>query len=39
MLWYSYLGPDVLGGFDNYKYSAKDTSPLSNYVCHPFWNR
>ena len=31
MLWYSYLGPDILGGFDNYKYNARDTSPLSNY--------
>ena len=39
MLWYSYLGPDILAGFDNYKYNARDTSPLSNYVCHPFWNR
>jgi len=35
---YQYLGPEVLAGFDNYKYSCKDTSPLSNYVMHPFWN-
>ncbi|KAB7496605.1 Ethanolaminephosphotransferase 1 [Armadillidium nasatum] len=34
----SYLAPDQLSGFENYKYSAKDTSPLSNYVMHPFWN-
>jgi ethanolaminephosphotransferase len=33
-----YLGPDHLQGFDNYKYSSVDTSPLSNYVMHPFWN-
>jgi len=37
-LHYQYLGPDVLAGFDTYKYSCKDTSPLSNYVMHPFWN-
>ena len=28
-----------LEGFDRYKYSCKDTSPLSNYVLHPFWNK
>ncbi|ODN01851.1 Ethanolaminephosphotransferase 1 [Orchesella cincta] len=33
-----YLTPDHLQGFDNYKYSSVDTSPLSNYVMHPFWN-
>ncbi|XP_045597206.1 ethanolaminephosphotransferase 1 isoform X1 [Procambarus clarkii] len=33
-----YLSPDQLVGFENYKYSAQDTSPLSNYVMHPFWN-
>ena len=38
-LFYSYLGPDILRGFDSYKYSSKDTSPLSNYVMHPFWNQ
>jgi len=32
------LGPEQLQGFDNYKYSSVDTSPLSNYVMHPFWN-
>jgi len=36
---YQYLGPEVLAGFDSYKYSCKDTSPLSNYVMHPFWNQ
>ena len=39
VLGYQYLGPEVLAGFDNYKYSCKDTSPLSNYVMHPFWNQ
>jgi len=34
-----YLGKEVLDGFDTYKYSSKDTSPLSNYVMHPFWNQ
>ncbi|CAG5136873.1 unnamed protein product [Candidula unifasciata] len=34
-----YLSKEVLSGFDNYKYSAIDTSPVSNYICHPFWNR
>jgi len=38
-LYYSYLGPQILSGFDAYKYSSKDTSPLSNYVMHPFWNQ
>ncbi|XP_059160717.1 ethanolaminephosphotransferase 1-like [Physella acuta] len=33
-----YLSKEVLAGFDNYKYSAIDTSPVSNYLCHPFWN-
>jgi len=33
-----YLGRDHLVGFENYKYSAVDTSPLSRYVTHPFWN-
>jgi len=38
-LYYEYLGPSILAGFDTYKYSSKDTSPLSNYVMHPFWNQ
>ena len=25
---YQYLGPEGLAGFDSYKYSCKDTSPL-----------
>ena len=28
-----------LEGFDRYKYACRDTSPLSNYVMHPFWNK
>jgi len=38
-LYYEYLGPEILSGFDTYKYSSKDTSPLSQYVMHPFWNQ
>ena len=26
-------------GFDRYKYNCVDTSPLSKYVMHPFWNK
>ncbi|KAG5879527.1 hypothetical protein JTB14_029893 [Gonioctena quinquepunctata] len=33
-----YLTKDHLTGFDNYKYSCKDTGPLSLYLMHPFWN-
>lgn len=33
-----YLTKDHLIGFDNYKYSCKDTGVLSIYVMHPFWN-
>jgi ethanolaminephosphotransferase len=36
-LYKPYLGAQELAGFDEYKYSCKDTSPLSNYVMHPFW--
>ncbi|KPJ14042.1 Ethanolaminephosphotransferase 1 [Papilio machaon] len=36
---YKYLTREHLEGFDNYKYMAKDTSPLSVYVMHPFWNK
>ncbi|GFO18909.1 ethanolaminephosphotransferase 1-like [Plakobranchus ocellatus] len=35
---FAYLSSAVLSGFDKYKYSAIDTSPVSNYICHPFWN-
>ncbi|XP_068625149.1 ethanolaminephosphotransferase 1-like [Battus philenor] len=38
MFTHKYLTNAHLKGFDNYKYSAVDTSPLSNYVMHPFWN-
>jgi hypothetical protein len=33
-----YLTTNHLVGFDKYKYSCKDTGPLSIYVMHPFWN-
>lgn len=33
-----YLTKEHLAGFDSYKYSARDTSPLSIYIMHPFWN-
>lgn len=36
---YKYLSREHLEGFDNYKYMSKDTSPLSVYVMHPFWNK
>ncbi|KAJ0171550.1 hypothetical protein K1T71_013100 [Dendrolimus kikuchii] len=35
---YKYLSNDHLAGLKKYKYSAIDTSPLSNYVMHPTWN-
>ncbi|XP_078595840.1 ethanolaminephosphotransferase 1-like isoform X1 [Branchiostoma floridae x Branchiostoma japonicum] len=34
----SYLTDEHIAGFDRYKYCSVDTSPLSNYVMHPFWN-
>ncbi|KAK0181669.1 hypothetical protein PV327_003934 [Microctonus hyperodae] len=34
-----YLSQEHLTGFENYKYSSLDTSPLSIYVMHPFWNK
>ncbi|XP_014674567.1 PREDICTED: ethanolaminephosphotransferase 1-like [Priapulus caudatus] len=33
-----YMSAEQLEGFDVYKYSCVDTSPLSKYVMHPFWN-
>uniref|UniRef100_A0A3P9JEV6 Ethanolaminephosphotransferase 1 n=3 Tax=Oryzias latipes TaxID=8090 RepID=A0A3P9JEV6_ORYLA len=38
MVLYEYVTQEQLAGFDKYKYSAKDTNPLSVYVMHPFWN-
>lgn len=35
---YRYLSQDQLKRLDTYKYAAIDTSPLSQYVMHPFWN-
>ena len=37
---YPFLSKEVLDGFKyKYKYSSQDTSPFSNWVMHPFWNR
>ncbi|KOB71854.1 Phosphatidyltransferase [Operophtera brumata] len=33
-----FLSEDKLRGFEKYKYNSVDTSVLSNYVMHPFWN-
>lgn len=33
-----YLSKSVIAGFDKYKYSSIDNSPVSNYITHPFWN-
>uniref|UniRef100_A0A183BIC0 Choline/ethanolaminephosphotransferase 1-like n=1 Tax=Globodera pallida TaxID=36090 RepID=A0A183BIC0_GLOPA len=33
-----YLSPQQLSGFDNYKYSCIDNSPISTYISHPLWN-
>jgi ethanolaminephosphotransferase len=33
-----YLSEKIKKGFERYKYNCRDTSPLSNYVMHPFWN-
>ncbi|XP_064625871.1 ethanolaminephosphotransferase 1-like [Lineus longissimus] len=35
---FNYLSDEILRGFDTYKYSSVDNSPVSNYVTHPFWN-
>lgn len=35
---HQYLSPDQVKGFDHYKYSSIDNSPLSIYISHPFWN-
>lgn len=39
LLDYNYLSKEQIKGFDKYKYSSVDTSPLSNYIMHPFWNQ
>ncbi|XP_055685158.1 ethanolaminephosphotransferase 1 isoform X1 [Lutzomyia longipalpis] len=38
MFQYKYLSDAHLKGFERYKYSSVDTSLLSVYVMHPFWN-
>lgn len=35
---YRYLSQDQLKRLDTYKYAAIDTSPISTYITHPFWN-
>ncbi|XP_029641489.1 ethanolaminephosphotransferase 1 [Octopus sinensis] len=32
------LTPSILAGFDKYKYNAVDSSPIGQYITHPFWN-
>ncbi|XP_065358010.1 ethanolaminephosphotransferase 1 [Calliphora vicina] len=39
MLGIKYLTEAHLKGFEKYKYSSIDTSYLSVYVMHPFWNK
>nr|CAB3265959.1 ethanolaminephosphotransferase 1 [Phallusia mammillata] len=34
-----YISEEQLKGFDSYKYRCIDSSPLSNYIIHPFWNQ
>ncbi|XP_048480524.1 ethanolaminephosphotransferase 1 [Plutella xylostella] len=38
MMAHRYLSKEQLEGFERYKYNSIDTSVLSNYVMHPFWN-
>ncbi|CAD7079801.1 unnamed protein product [Hermetia illucens] len=38
MLGMKYLSETHLKGFDRYKYNSIDTSFLSVYIMHPFWN-
>ncbi|EYC34311.1 hypothetical protein Y032_0001g351 [Ancylostoma ceylanicum] len=33
-----YLSASQLKGFNSYKYSCIDSSPISKYISHPFWN-
>lgn len=35
---YEYLRKEHIRGFDSYKYSSVDTSPVAIYVSHPLWN-
>uniref|UniRef100_A0A914X1B3 Ethanolaminephosphotransferase 1 n=1 Tax=Plectus sambesii TaxID=2011161 RepID=A0A914X1B3_9BILA len=35
---YHYLSEGQVKGFDNYKYSCIDNSPIAVYISHPFWN-
>jgi len=33
-----YLNDAQIKGFDHYKYNCIDSSPIANYISHPFWN-
>ncbi|KAI0985362.1 hypothetical protein GJ496_010100 [Pomphorhynchus laevis] len=35
---YPYMSSEQLAGLSNYVYSAIDSSPISRYIMHPFWN-
>ncbi|ELU13280.1 hypothetical protein CAPTEDRAFT_184397 [Capitella teleta] len=35
---FRYLSKDILHGYDKYKYNSIDSSPVSKYITHPFWN-
>lgn len=35
---YKYLSQEQLKRCDTYKYAAIDSSPISQYITHPFWN-
>lgn len=39
MLGIKYLSETHLKGFERYKYNSIDTSLLSVYIMHPFWNK
>jgi len=36
---WKYLSDEQIKGFDSYKYSSIDSSPLAVYISHPFWNQ
>ncbi|KAJ1527121.1 hypothetical protein ONE63_008655 [Megalurothrips usitatus] len=38
LLDHEYLSPQELAGFETYKYSSIDSSPIGKYITHPFWN-
>ncbi|CAJ0578376.1 unnamed protein product, partial [Mesorhabditis spiculigera] len=38
VFYHEYLSKTEIKGFDTYKYSCIDNSPLAVYISHPFWN-